>query len=134
MVEVQKEDIVNGTRRQLRCTKCHKLRSRVTRIIASANIEGYSELAGDGRKDFMKNAANLFGAELQKVLVESITKARMDRQIVSFTQEGEAQDFTEAEEEFKNKPEEWGNILKHGHQFTCPVRQVLQIVAKPKLE
>ena len=59
-------------------------------------------------------------------------KVRMDRQVTSWVKEGEAQPYEEAQEEFKDRPAEWNSIVKNAHQFTCPIRSILMIVAKPK--
>ena len=61
-----------------------------------------------------------------------MTKIRLERQITSWVREGDAEPFTEVEKEFENKPEEWASILENAHVFTCPVRGVRMIVAKPK--
>jgi len=61
-----------------------------------------------------------------------MTKIRHERQVTSWVKEGEAQPLAEAEEEFLDKPEEWEHILANAHQFTCQVRGIPMIVAKPK--
>ena len=82
----------------------------------------------------MKAAANLYGADLQKCLTESITKTRLERQTHSFVCEGSPQPFEEAEAEWKDKnPKAWEEIQKNAHQFTCPVTKIRMINAQMKL-
>ncbi len=134
MSEIGKEDIVAGTVGQLRCKACVRAKGRTRLLIKSTGIEGYSELQGEARIEYMKAAQSVFGADLQKLLTESITKARLERSTNAFSKEGEAEDYADVEARLKDKPDEWESVKQNAHQFTCPIRNVLMIIAKPKSE
>ena len=131
-VEIQKENLMLGNHSQRRCRKCHNLRSRLFTVVKSSGIEGYKDLSEEERVELYKCGANLFGGQLTKLLQESVTKSRLDKQITSFKRSGEAMDFDEAEEKWRDKPEEWKSILENAPRFHCPIRNKEQIVPKPK--
>jgi len=130
---VQEKDDIMGTWDQYRCNKCHALRARCTRLVNSTGVEGYEELDTEARQDLMKRATNLYGANLQKVLHESITKMRQDRQTTAFVSTGDAIPFAEAEQQYKDSPE-WQAILENAPRFFCKIRNIEMIIPAPKSE
>jgi hypothetical protein len=118
---------------QVRCKPCHALRSRITRLINSTGVEGFSELSDEQRIQLMKGAAELFGADLKKEVTEAIIKSKVERQTIAFSSGGEFEDWDVVEERYKNKPEEWASIQLNARTFTCTVRKV-KMVQIPKYQ
>jgi len=118
---------------QVRCKPCHALRSRITRLINSTGVEGFSELSDEERIQLMKGAAELFGADLKKEVTEAIIKSKVERQTIAFSSGGEFEDWDVVEERYKNKPEEWASIQLNARTFTCTVRNV-KMVQIPKYQ
>ena len=101
-------------------------------MIHHEGIEGYTELSKSERAAFFAEASELFEGDLRKKLNEVITKSRMDRQISAFKRSGKAMEFTEAEKKWKDKPDEWANILRNAPRFKCVIRNIDMIVPDPE--
>ena len=126
-----KSDMVFQTYQQMRCTLCIAAMSRTRYLIKVKAIEGYDDLKDEHRTGYYAKVANLYGSNMAKVLTESITKCRLDRQVSRWEQTGQAEKFDDVEKQYKNKPEEWATILANAQQFPCSVTGKAMIVAHP---
>jgi hypothetical protein len=130
---VRKANPVLALPEQVRCKPCHALSSRITRIIHSTGVEGFTELSDEERIQLMKGAAELSGGDLKKEVTEAIMKSKVERQTIASSSGGEFEDWDVVEERYKDKPEEWASIQLNARTFTCTVRKV-KMVQIPKYQ
>jgi len=111
-----------------RCDECNSTRSRVYRMIQTRGIQGFDDVTGENKAAFMAKASTLYGDKLAKLIVETITQVRTQKQITQFQATGGFIDWDDAKEKYaKTKPDQWESIKQHGTRFTCPTRGVLMV-------
>ena len=79
----------------------------------------------------MKKAHTLFGNDLAKLVVESVTKARLQRQTISFKVDGDFEKLEDVKERLKDQPERLANVLANAERMICDVTKD-ELVALPK--
>ena len=115
-----------------RCKKCCATKQRISVVKKKgADIDGWTEVSGQSRQDTMKKAHELFGNDLAKLIHESVTKARLRRQTISFTVDGQFEKLEDVKERLKDQPERLANILQNAERITCEVTKD-ELVALPK--
>ena len=120
-----KEDVAPGAEvkisgTNIRCRPCNNLHSRLHRMRKSLKVDGFEDLNSDERTQFMKDAADLYGAGLQKLLTETVTRSQITRSTVSFAKGGNYEPLEDFEERLKDKPDELAYSLQHCSQMKCP--------------
>ena len=68
----------------------------------------------------MKIAQNLCGAELNKVLSETLQFSLMNKSSTLLSQHGDFEEVSDVEEKYKNRPTILANILKNGTRKKTP--------------
>ncbi len=109
----QKADCITGSKNQFRCNKCNALRLRVQRMVKSHDEElgGYTEFNPEERRTFYKKAQHLCGAELNKVLTETIQQSTIRRMTEVLSMQGEFVEISDIKEHWAKKPTMLDNLL-----------------------
>ena len=124
-VVMQKGNPATGAKEQVRCGACNNAHSRINRMLAHypQAKEYYKEVEGEDRVAFYKACQSLCGAELKKMVYETVTKSFMKKQSMSMTAAGAFHHEEDIRVDFQSKPIVLENILKHGHRMFCPVKK-----------
>ena len=110
----------------VQCIQCHRLNSRVSRMLKNQGLtEEYSLVDEPSKQKLMADGAELFGDALNKMLTEKMTDSKISRQLSSFTNLGHFKDKTDLQDKYKSKPDQLANVLANCETFFCPKRQVL---------
>ena len=128
----QKADTLKGTYDQFQCKGCGALHGRISRRCkwCPDTVEGFREVSPDSRADFMKKHQGLFGKDLDKAMVETLTESRLNRNTAAFRSNGLFEDINGPKgikERLKDEPEKLQNILDNGKRITCPVTKSEQV-------
>ena len=128
----QKADTLKGTYDQFQCKGCGALHGRICRRckVCPDTVEGFREVSPDSRADFMKKHQGLFGKDLDKAMVETLSVSRVNRSTAAFRSNGVFEDIhgpKGIKERLKDEPEKLQNILDNGRRITCPVTKFEQV-------
>ena len=119
------KDAIEGNKDQIRCNGCNALRSRINRMVVNTpSHQHYKDIDDDTRKQLYAKAQHLLGADLKKLLVETITTSLIKRQSETLSGKGAFKSLDDLEIEYKNKPIILANILKYGARMMHPVHKV----------
>jgi hypothetical protein len=129
IVLVQKGNPVTGAKDQYRCRCCTNLRVRVSKLTSGSPLLAHplKHLTPEDRTQWMKDNAQLCGADLQRVVYETVARTNVKRQTVDFTAHGEFVDYDVAETKYQSEPATWEAIQNNATRFTDPVRNKLMI-------
>lgn len=134
--DCQNEDVVTGSTKQCRCKPCSKMFSRFVRLdkARGCKLAGFNEVRGGERAQFMRDNQDLFGADLEKAMLEAVTNIRLTKQ----TNTSRAQfNFIPIEGDdgvkvqYADKPEQLANILDNAPRIRCAVEGI-ELVGLPK--
>lgn len=124
--KVAKENAAAGKGDRYRCNTCHSVLSRLHRL--RKGNEGLpifdEELTGQARADFISKAATMYGADLQRHLVETVTHSRLQRRTSAFNTGGDYTPIDEVMTAYANKPDQLKSILAKAPRLHCEVRGV----------
>ena len=109
-----------------RCRQCHALKSRINRIMSkNGNLaRDWGEMSESERAAFVKENKNLYGADLELRISESMTITKAKRSFTSFTGNGEFKTEVDIREKWQSQPDVADNILKFGRKFFDPVKKI----------
>eukprot|EP00435_Cladocopium_sp_Y103_P003632 s3503_g1.t1 len=109
-----------------RCRGCHALKSRINRIMGKNGqlARDWGEMTESERAAFVKENKNLYGAELELRITESMTITKAKRSFTSFTGTGEFKTEHDIRQDWKDQPDVADNIIKFGRKFFDPVKKI----------
>jgi len=103
-----------------RCKPCAALATRICRA-CEGNAWLNEHWKGNLAKDtFHDKALNLYGADLEKLMVSTMEEVLRTKHAVQFQGTGSFFDEVQLGEKYKNNPRRLEAVLQYGQQFTCP--------------
>ena len=125
LVLIQAADAIKGTVRQTRCRQCNNGMGRLRRFLKEdiAAKADYTELSVEGKSKFMAKVSSqgLAGDNLKKVLSETVSWTRVQKQSANFSAQGTFKSEKALREDPELDPDTVQALLRNSPNMECQV-------------
>lgn len=109
-----------------RCKPCHALKSRINRIMnKNGNLaRDWTEMSEADRSKFIADNKNLYGAELEVKITETVQIVKTKKSTTAFSAEGIYKTEQQIRDAWVKEPHIADNIIANGRNFFDQVKKV----------